>query len=82
MLALAGGKPVADEDIKKCLVALTEANEKGEIVGLAVALIGTPDAPTTQHMAGKFRISTMLGSIVILKDWLLKEQDDDEIHQY
>ena len=82
MLEIANDKPTPDEDIKKCLAELVRANEQGEIVGIAVALVGTPTANTVQHMAGKFNIAHMLGSIELLRDWVLHDKVDSKCEDY
>jgi len=75
-------KPMPDTEIQKCIDALSEANQKGEIQGMAVALVGTAEATTVQHIAGKFNIAVMLGCMEFLKEFLMKERADFSSENY
>lgn len=73
MLKAATKSPTPDTEVQKCIDALSEANKKGEIVGMSVALVGTINADTTQHIAGKYNVAMMLGSLAFLHDMVKKD---------
>ena len=70
------------KEVQKCIDSLNEANQKGEIIGIAVALVGLPHENTVQHIAGKFNIATMFGSMEFLREFLLKDRAEYTMEEY
>ena len=82
MLEIAKDKPAPDPEIQKCIDYLNESNKKGEIVGLGVAVVGTVNAHTTQHIAGKYNVAMMLGSVAFLQEMVLEERTPGTTEDY